>query len=512
VTGKRDALRAFILDAHAGRGPKPGGEAFARPSESGQNPHAGPIPAGQRDVAIRNYIRLVVGRSHTKAEVEALVERRWRDMEQPKGNEYPLEEALSKIDTAVAKFGLGGTVVGDFGDLPDALKERAEAPGVAQALQRIRAQREALAVDAEIEAHRRAAAPVDIDTLDAMLARPEEERWRVEGLLPAEGRLLVVAQRKTGKTTLVNNLTASLVTGEPFLGRMAVEPVKGSVMLLNYEVSGATFKRWLGDLGLTAAAQKRIVIVNLRGRDNLLATETGRLALADLMRRRNVEVLAVDPFGRAFSGDNQDSNSQVTPWLVNLDKVATEGGAREVILVAHAGWGGADRGQTAQVRARGASALEDWADSILRYSKQNDLDGAPRFLEAEGRDVYLEKDRLDYDADTRRLTLTGAGGPGVARKAVKARVLAEPILDIVRQVGGITASGIEVELRRRDVTFTRGDHSAAIGALVAEGQLERFADGTTRRHYLPGTAPAKVRGVTPITTPHSKPKKKEKDR
>jgi hypothetical protein len=226
--------------------------------------------------------------------------------------------------------------------------------------------------------------PVDVDTLAAMLKRPDDQHWRLEGMLPADGRGVLIAQRKTGKTTLMGNLAASLVTGEPFLGRFPVEAVAGTVMVANYEMSGATQARWLGDLGLDKKDMRRIVIVNLRGRENLLASDTGRARFAALMREHGAEVLLVDTFGRAFNGDDQSSNSQVGPWLNMLDRVATDGGVKEVVLTVHAGWGNGERGQTTQVRARGASALEDWPDAIWRLSR----DGDARFLEAEGRDVF----------------------------------------------------------------------------------------------------------------------------
>jgi hypothetical protein len=69
-----------------------------------------------------------------------------------------------------------------------------------------------------------------------------------------------------------------------------------------------------------------------------------------------------------------------------------------VVLSAHAGWNGE--------RARGASALEDWADSIITMTKDDSEDGTgERYLRAIGRDVDLEEDRLDYDPRTRTLTL-----------------------------------------------------------------------------------------------------------
>ena len=47
--------------------------------------------------------------------------------------------------------------------------------------------------------------PLDVGTLAQVLARPTEPRWRVEELQPDQGRLLLVAQRKTGKTVVALN-------------------------------------------------------------------------------------------------------------------------------------------------------------------------------------------------------------------------------------------------------------------------------------------------------------------
>jgi hypothetical protein len=489
VSAKSDRLREFVELRRAG-GTSTSAEVLASPSALGRNPHAGPIAAGERDLSIRNYIRLLVGKGHTRAELEALVERRWRDMEQPSGNGYPLAEALAKIDVALAKFSANtdsiAELVGDV-EVPDELREHLKDREVYQAVSRMMAGRVATAIVGELEALKSPRPPVDFGSLKDMLKRDERLRWRVEGLLAIEARMLVVAQRKTGKTTLVINLMRSLLTGEPFLGRMPVEPVTGSVMFLNYEVSGATFASWVADVGIPKELHKRVQIVNMRGRENLLATERGRAQLAGMMRDVEAEVVIVDPFGRAFNGDEQNNTTQVTRWLVALDEVVTQGGASELILVAHAGWGD---GKGA-VRARGSSGLEDWPDVIVRYSRE--LSGAPRFFEAEGRDVSIETDRLEYDASTRLLRMTGKGGALTARRSAKAETFREPILAIVADMPGVSALGIEKGLRRLvpPIAFTRGDEAKAVSELVSEGLLERYRDGKTNRHYASGGTPPK---------------------
>ena len=489
--GPGERLISYIEATRAG-GKAPSPELLRSPGGLGRNPHTGPIPAGSRDTAVRNYIRLLVGKGLDRDELEQLVIKRWGDMAQPKGNEYPLADAIAKIDVALTKFSANPDAIDDLAiahALPDELRERLRVKRVGEEFARLRARREASAIDREVEALENPKPPVDFGTLKEMLKRPAAVRWRVEGLLAIEARMLVVAQRKSGKTTLTLNLARSLLTGEPFLGRLLVEPVVGSIVFLNYEVSGATFASWLADIGIPKELHKRVHILNLRGRENLLATERGRRWLEGMLRDAGAEVAIVDPFGRAFTGDEQNSASQVTRFLVELDGVMTAGGVSEVILVAHAGWGDGKSG----VRARGSSGTEDWADSILRLSRERDLPGSPRFIEAEGRDVAVDTDRLEYDPQTRLLRLTGTGGATVARKSAKAELLRSPILEIVAATGGITASGIEDALRRLDppIGFTRGDPSTAVTALVCEGLLERYKDGKSRHHYLPGKAPEK---------------------
>jgi hypothetical protein len=75
-----------------------------------------------------------------------------------------------------------------------------------------------------------------------------------------------------------------------------------------------------------------------------------------------------------------------------------------VVLSADAGWNGE--------RTRGASAIEDWADSIITMTRDDSKDGnGERYLRAIGRDVDLDEDQLTYDASTRTLTLAGTGSP-----------------------------------------------------------------------------------------------------
>ena len=274
--------------------------------------------------------------------------------------------------------------------------ELARDPALAYLVKEMQRRARAVEIVAEIAARSHPRPAPDCGTLAELLARPDTAKYRIEGLLPAGGRMTATAQRKVGKTTLIGNLARSLLTGEDFLGRFPVVPITGRVIVLNYEVTGAQFARWMADIGVPP---DRCYVINLRGRRNLLADAEGRAELVGQIRAQSGEVLVVDPFGRAYTGKSQNDAAEVTPWLVRLDEVAEQAGITEVILTAHAGWDGE--------RTRGSTALEDWPDVIVTMTRDPDSD--ERFIKAEGRDVDLPEDRLSFDPATRTLALSGDG-------------------------------------------------------------------------------------------------------
>ncbi len=342
------------------------------------------------------------------------------------------------------------------------LKARQDAAADALALgnevraQRIRKQAAAV-VAAELAGQ---APPFDADLLVDVLTRPQEPPHRVDGLIPSQAGTLIVAQRKTGKTTLELNLARSLICGADFLGRFPVRKITGRVAILNYEVSAAQLARWADDAGVPV---DRAYLVNLRGRRNPLSHADDRARLAEQLVRHDVETIIVDPFGRAYGGASQNDSGEVGAWLADLDRWArAEVGARDVILTAHAGWDGE--------RTRGASALEDWADSIITMVRDKD-DEQVRYLRAEGRDVLVEEDRLNFDADSRTLRLAGAGSRKSAAKTRNVDELVEPVVKAVAAAPGITGYKLTAVLRETGTSFRGGDEIKAAKLAVERGLL-----------------------------------------
>jgi AAA domain/Bifunctional DNA primase/polymerase, N-terminal len=318
--------------------------------------------------------------------------------------------------------------------------------------------------------------PFDAGTLREMLARPQPPPGRIDGLIPWEASTLIAAQRKTGKTTLLLNLSRSLLTGESFLGSFEVQPIDGLVALLNYEVSGDTMTRWADEAGLD---RDRFFLVNLRSRRNPLADPEDRDRLAQLLRQGGAETLLVDPFSRAYTGKSQNDSAEVGGWLVELDRFTrNDVGARDLILTAHAGWN--------QERTRGSSALEDWADSIITMTRDDSEDADDeRYLRAIGRDVDLEEDQLNYDPTTRTLTLAGTGSRKTAKNTRRDDQLDKAVLEVATAEPGLNTTQLGEKVKEAGVGFQRGDIGHSAGRLVDKGHLRLEPGPRGAKQYYP---------------------------
>ncbi len=331
-------------------------------------------------------------------------------------------------------------------------------------------------VDAELTGD---APPFDAGTLAEILARPAEPPRRVEDLIPSEAGTLIVASRKTGKTTLQLNLARSLIRGSDFLGRFPTRPVSGNVGLLNFEVSAAMLAGWADQ---HRVPRDRLYLVNLRGRRNPFSHEADLEQLAADLRRHEIEALIVDPFGRAYPGQSQNDPGEVSAWLAQLDYFArSEAGITDLVLAAHAGWNGE--------RTRGASALEDWADSIVNLVRDQE-DDQLRFLRAEGRDVLVEEDRLVYDPATKTLTLAGDGSRKATAKKRQVDTLVDHAVKFMTDHPGSNGTRFEEHLRDQGITFQRGDERRALRAAIDRGLLEwQPGKGTARNYHPTGSLP-----------------------
>ena len=153
-------------------------------------------------------------------------------------------------------------------------------------------------------------------------------------------------------------MAGSLLTGEPFLGEFDVEPISGSVLVLNYELTQDMTAEWMSDLNLTA--HDRLLTLNIRGQTVPLLSDDGAAWLIDLCQTHGVEVLRIDPAARMMTAagkHDENDNNAVKLICDRLDFIKAEAGVSEMIVAIHAS-------RTDPVcRPRGADSWTGWMDS-----------------------------------------------------------------------------------------------------------------------------------------------------
>ena len=208
-----------------------------------------------------------------------------------------------------------------------------------------------------------------------------------------------------------------------------------------------------------------------------------------------MECVIVDPFGRAYGGTNQNDSGEVGAFLTDLDRFArSEVGALDLILTTHAGWNAE--------RTRGSSALEDWADSVVTMTRGSGKDEDTRYLRAIGRDVHLDEDQLDFDPQTRLLSLAGTGSRKDTHKKAKADSLLIPVELYVAEHPGVSMTALTAGIRQQvedgklDLSFQDDDVRKAAKLAAEQGLILRNEGGPGKptKHYPVKPADSNVDG------------------
>lgn len=273
--------------------------------------------------------------------------------------------------------------------------------------------------------------PAYTRTLTEELLIPDEPvRYAISELLPAGGNALLAAQFKAGKTTLISNLLRAYADDELFLGRFQVTPGPGRIAVFNYELSREQYRLWLREMGIRNT--DRIAVLNLRGYRLPLTAPIVEDWIVGWLLEQECSAWIVDPFARAATGTDENSNTDVGVWLDTFDVIKARAGIGEAVLPTHTGRAEQEHGQE---RARGATRLDDWADVRWLLTKN---DEQQRFFRATGRDVELDEELLTYDSLTR--TLTFGGGD---RRTVRSRALEQAVLDFINANPGCGIKAIQ---------------------------------------------------------------------
>jgi hypothetical protein len=310
-------------------------------------------------------------------------------------------------------------------------------------------------------------------TLRGLLDEPDEDAThRIEGWQPRDSRVMLAAQFKAGKTTMIANVTRSLLDGDPFLDVAKVVPLTGALALIDTEMSKRQLKAWLRDQNIRSA--DRVLPLLLKGRlgsFDLLRPEVRARWVAKL-RAFNVEYVVLDCLRPVLDFLGLDENRDAGRFLVAFDALLAEAGVAEALMVHHMGH--------ASDRPRGDSRLRDWPDAEWRIVRRSEEPASPRFVSAYGRDVDIPESALLWDASGRRLRLVGGSRRDAVRDRKRSEAL-DAILDLLglsdealngraikdKLAGGIHARdllddalGFGVETRR--LVVTPGPHNAKL--------------------------------------------------
>lgn len=326
------------------------------------------------------------------------------------------------------------------------------------------------------------ATPLNGHSLTQFLNQPdEEERYRIDKLWPAEGRVLLAAAAKTGKTTLVAaNLIPALVDGTPFLDTFTPTQTQRRVALFNMEVGPRTLRRWMRESDIDNA--DNVLIINLRGKAGSLQlnSDAGRKQTAQFLADHQTDIVILDPLAPLLAslGLDENSNSDVAQFFAWWSEMLGVAGVTDDLVVHHTGHAGD--------RSRGASRLLDEPDAIWTLTKgqeseptdQDVFPMAPRFLGAYGRDVDLPARRLQFDPATRNLALTDQTEAQASTHLLVQKYESRVMAAIERSgVGGLTAKKVMQAVGEGSLAT----HKRILEHLVTSRHLEVLRDQTVAR-------------------------------
>lgn len=348
--------------------------------------------------------------------------------------------------------------------------------------------------------------PSFVSVQDFLMRQYEPVEFRVEGLWTTESKVILSAEAKAGKTTLVLNLLDAMVDGGKFLDRFRVKQSTGKVAFVNFEVSERQMHEWLGR-GSARNLDGAIISNQIGGAGNWdVRQKQVREALGASLSAAGATVLIIDTLGMILDalGIDENSNSEVGEMLSGFDALLAETTISELFIVHHFGHSGD--------RARGASKLLGWPDALWTYHRDEEDDDenlAPRFFTVRGRDVSLPKSEVLFNADTSQVSMKqDARNP----KQAKAQKLASrDIATVLVAVRALVAQSGDAdhECTSNDITdesgISKNRIKATLNEAVKRGELDERAGPRNARLFRISEPKPSIVDQIPSTTLHHPP-------
>ena len=196
-----------------------------------------------------------------------------------------------------------------------------------------------------------------------LLALPASH-YRVKSILPARGLAAVIGQSGAGKTFLSLDLAMSIARGQSWFG-YRVKPC--GVVYLAAEGEFGIARRILAYLNETASATDMPLEV-IPFPANLLDSESDVQAVLGAWeearaRMGSAAVLMVDTLSRCMAGGDENSASDMTRFIANIDKIRR--GIDGLVVVVH------HLGKDVSKGARGHSSFYASLDACISVSRES---------------------------------------------------------------------------------------------------------------------------------------------
>jgi putative DNA primase/helicase len=268
----------------------------------------------------------------------------------------------------------------------------------------------------------------------------------LDPVLPAKGLMMVFGGRGMGKTFVALGMAYAIASGGPFLRWRAPKPRR--VLLIDGEMAGRDLQERLAAIVEGAEAEPpreeylRILASDLQ--DAALpdiANESGQAAYDRIIDDGGADVVLLDnlsTLARRCRENEGDDWTPVADWLLSLRRRG-----KSVVLIHHAGKGGAQRG---------TSRREDTLDTVIELKRPEgyDPEAGAEF------EVHLSKGRGIHGAAARpflsRLTTEDGRSVWTVEDIVDAELVA---------AGDLFGSGLSVRMVAKEL----GISTSAAGRL-----------------------------------------------
>lgn len=200
-------------------------------------------------------------------------------------------------------------------------------------------------------------------SFDKLLKTEWPEEIFIEGGILSRGDcLLIAAESKAGKSTLIAGLIRQMMTGGDFLGFKVIKPLR--ILYMQAELRESRLKeRLIKTYSSLNGIASNSHVWNTRG---LVMIEENYDIIAESIKTTQPDVVFIDPMVN-FHNYDENNATQMTQFFRKLDRIQHEFNTA-IVMAQHfkKSQDGNPKNQVSLLdRMRGSSALRGWADTTI---------------------------------------------------------------------------------------------------------------------------------------------------